>query len=138
MVRTSQRCGYEIGMVQYQYRSVVQIFVATPFQIVHIFGEYGKCGFTCRNKGHPSWADTARIILGTYFPTSVFVLPTSGAEVLAVTLLIRYIIMDCLDVQIGQFPQPAFHQKTGDLIIVAQWAGTVDLIMGYLGRFALS
>src|SRR5690606_6779697 len=130
--------GYEIGMVQYQYRCVVQIFVAPPFQIVHIFGEYGKRGFTCRNKGHSSCADTARIILGAYFPTSVFVLPTGGTEVFAVALLVGYIIMDFLYVQIGEFPKAAFHQKIGDLFIIPQWAGTFDLIMGYLGRFALA
>src|SRR5690606_18826041 len=120
MVRTFQRRRYEIGMVQDQYRCVVQIFVASPFQIVYIFGEYGKCGFTCRNKGHPSWADTACIILGSYFPTSVFVLPTSGTEVFAVALLVGYIIMDFSDIQIGKFPKAAFHQKIGNLIIVAQ------------------
>src|SRR5690606_41958580 len=108
MVRTFQRCGYEIGMVQYQYRCVVQIFVAPPFQIVHIFGEYGKGGFTCRNKGHSSWADTARIVLGAHFPTSVFVLPTGSTEVFAAALLVGSIIIDFLDVQTGEFPKDAF------------------------------
>lgn len=97
--------------------------------------EYGKHGPAYRNKGHSLCTDTARIILGAHFPTSIFIHPTCGTKVLALTLLVSDIIIDFPDVQIGEFPKAAFHQKIGNLIVVSQWAGMGDMVIGYLGCF---